>query len=142
MVNKRRENRIEDEWNNLSMELLLSHYGTSECVIRKQTFRFPTYSDTNQAVQLQQIARGLKFRIEKEEGMYYLCSENIGADQLRRYREADYPRSLSASLFPHMQNFGFLMMRLKILMQSRHEKSFLMPIRLTMTVISLFIAMY
>ena len=25
----------------------------------------------------------------KEEGAYYLCSENKGADQLRGYREAD-----------------------------------------------------
>ena len=32
-------------------------------VIRKQTFWFPTWSDTNQAVQLQKMARGLKFRI-------------------------------------------------------------------------------
>ena len=35
------------------------------------------------------MARGLKFRIYKEEGLYYLCSENKGADQLRGYREAD-----------------------------------------------------
>ena len=35
------------------------------------------------------MARGLKFRIQKEEGLYYLCSENKGADRLRCYREAD-----------------------------------------------------
>ena len=35
------------------------------------------------------MARGLKFRIKKEEGLYYPCSENKGADQLRGYREAD-----------------------------------------------------
>ena len=35
------------------------------------------------------MARGLKFRIQKEEGLYYPCSENKGADQLRGYREAD-----------------------------------------------------
>ena len=29
---------------------------------RKQTFWYPTWSDTNQAVQLQEMARGLKFR--------------------------------------------------------------------------------
>ena len=57
-------------------------------VMRKPTFWFPTWSDTNRAVQLQKMARGLKFRILKEEGMYYLCSENKGADQLRCYREA------------------------------------------------------
>ena len=57
--------------------------------MRKLTLRFPTWSDTNQAVQLQKIARGLKFRIKKVEGLYYLCCENKGADQLRGYREAD-----------------------------------------------------
>ena len=35
------------------------------------------------------MARGLKFRIQKEVGLYYPCSENKGADQLRGYREAD-----------------------------------------------------
>ena len=59
------------------------------CVMRKPTFWFQTWSDTNQAVQLQKMARGLKFRIYKEGGLYYLCSENKGADQLRGYREAD-----------------------------------------------------
>ena len=32
---------------------------------------------------------GLKFRIYEVEGLYYLCSENKGADQLCGYREAD-----------------------------------------------------
>ena len=32
-------------------------------VMRKPTFWFPTWSDTNQAIQLQKMARGLKFRI-------------------------------------------------------------------------------
>ena len=36
------------------------------------------------AVQPQKMARGLKFRISKVEGLYYLCSENKYA-----YREAD-----------------------------------------------------
>ena len=57
--------------------------------MRKPTFWFPTWSDTNQAVQLQKKARGLKFRIKKVEELYYLCSENNGADQLHGYREAD-----------------------------------------------------
>ena len=35
---------------------------------------FPTRSDTNQAVQPQKMARGLEFRIEKEEELYYLLS--------------------------------------------------------------------
>ena len=55
----------------------------------KPTFWFPTWSDTNQAMQSQNMARGLKFRIKKVEGLEYLCSENKGAVQLRGYREAD-----------------------------------------------------
>ena len=39
--------------------------------------------------------------------MYYPCSENRGADQLRGYREADL-----RFLFSHMQKAGFLMTRL------------------------------
>ena len=35
------------------------------------------------------MTRGLKFRIWKVEGLYYLCSENKGADQLHGNREAD-----------------------------------------------------
>ena len=35
------------------------------------------------------MARGLKFCIQKVEGLYYLCSENKGADQLRGHRETD-----------------------------------------------------
>ena len=50
--------------------------------MRKPTFWFSTWSDTNQAVQLQKMARGLKFLIEKVEGLYCLCSENKGTDQL------------------------------------------------------------
>ena len=58
-------------------------------VMRKQTFWIPTRFDTNQAVQLQKMARGLKFRIKKAERSCYLRSENKGTDQLRGYREAD-----------------------------------------------------
>ena len=57
--------------------------------MRKPMFWYPTWSDTNQAVQLQKMARGLKFRIWKVEGFYYLFSENKGADQLRGYCKAD-----------------------------------------------------
>ena len=35
------------------------------------------------------MARGLKFRIYKVEGLYYLSSENKGSDQLRGHRKAD-----------------------------------------------------
>ena len=50
---------------------------------------FPNMSDTNQAVQSEKQAGSLKFRIYKEEEVYYPCSENKGADQLRDFREAD-----------------------------------------------------
>ena len=50
---------------------------------------FPNGSDTNQAVQSQKQARGSKFWIYLEKGLYYLSSEDKGADQLWGYREAD-----------------------------------------------------
>ena len=68
---------------------------------------FPNRSDTNQAVQSQMMARDWKFWIQKLKELYYPCSENKGADQLRGYREAD-----SAPLFSHMQIVGFLTRRL------------------------------
>ena len=40
----------------------------------------PTRSDTNRAVKSLNMARGLKFRIQIVEGLYYTCSENKGAD--------------------------------------------------------------
>ena len=46
--------------------LLLAHFIAEyhlSRILRKPTFWFPTWSDTNQAVQLQKIARGLKFGI-------------------------------------------------------------------------------
>ena len=43
---------------------------------------FPNRSDTNRPVQSQKQARSLKFCIEVEEGLYYPCSENKGADQV------------------------------------------------------------
>ena len=39
-------------------------------------------TDTNWAVQPQKLARGLKFQIKRVERLYYLCSENKGANQL------------------------------------------------------------
>ena len=46
---------------------------------------FPTRFNTNQAVWPQEIARGLKFHMYVVQGLYYLCSENKGADQLLGY---------------------------------------------------------
>ena len=50
---------------------------------------FLTRSDTNLAVEPQKMARGLKCWIQEEAELYYLCSKNKGADQLRGYRAAD-----------------------------------------------------
>ena len=55
----------------------------------KLTLWFLNRPDTNQAAQSQEQARSLKFRIYEEEEVYYPCSENKGADQIRGYREAD-----------------------------------------------------
>ena len=58
--------------------------------MRKPFFGVSDQVRHKQAVQLQKMAaRGLKFRSKKVEGLFYLCSENKGADQLRGYREAD-----------------------------------------------------
>ena len=64
-------------------------------------FWFPTWSDTYQAVQLQKLTRDLKFGIWKVEGLYYLCSENKGADQLPDYREADLGLCFRKCWFSH-----------------------------------------
>ena len=58
-------------------------------------------SDTNQAVLSLNMARGLKFRIQKEEGLYYPCSENKGADQLRGYRKDDLRLAYAKNRFFH-----------------------------------------
>ena len=51
---------------------------------------FPNRSDTNRPVQAQKQASSLKFWIYEVEELYYPCSENKGADQLRgSNREAD-----------------------------------------------------
>ena len=60
-------------------------------VVRKPVFGVSTRTDIDWAVQQHKMDRGLKFRIWKVEGLYYLYlySENKGADKLRDYREAD-----------------------------------------------------
>ena len=60
-----------------------------------------TRSDSNQAVQPQKMARGLKFSIKKEEGLYYLFSENKGADQLRGYLICAFVFAYAKSRFSH-----------------------------------------
>ena len=53
---------------------------------KKKTMWILTRSDTNQAVQLLEMARGLKFCMKEVEVLYYPISENKGADQLRGCR--------------------------------------------------------
>ena len=67
----------------------------------------PTRSDTNQAVKPHKMARGSKFHIEELPGLYYLSSENKGADQLRGNSEVDL-----CLCFSRIQNSGFLTTRL------------------------------
>ena len=70
--------------------------------MRKPVFRVSTRSDINQSVQSQKRARILKFWVKVEEEMYYPCSKNKGAYQLRSYCEADLRLCF---------RIGFLMMR-------------------------------
>ena len=60
---------------------------------------FPTRSNTNWFLQPQKMATSLKFQISEEEELYYLCSENKGADKLLSDCQAG-------------QKSGFLMTRL------------------------------
>ena len=57
--------------------------------MRNRSSGFPTRSDTNRVAHVQKMVRGLKFLIQKVEGLYDPYSENKGADQLHGYREAD-----------------------------------------------------
>ena len=70
-------------------QFLFSYQHYMSLCMRKPTIWVLTRSDTNRAVQPQKIVRSLKFWIQEEEDLYYPCSENIGADQLRSYCEAD-----------------------------------------------------
>ena len=58
-------------------------------LVKKPTMWLPNRSVTNRAVQAQKMARDWKFWFKKVEELYYQCSENKGADQLRSYCEAD-----------------------------------------------------
>ena len=54
-----------------------------------QSWVFPTRSDTNWSMRLQNMTRSLKFRIMVEEESYCLCIKNKGADQPCSYCDAD-----------------------------------------------------
>ena len=57
--------------------------------MRKPASSVSEQVDTNRPVQSHKQARTLKFQVYEEEALYYQCSENKGADQLRSYCEAD-----------------------------------------------------
>ena len=57
--------------------------------MRKPVFWVSDQSSTKWAVQLQKMARALKFWIWEVEGLSYLCSENEGAEQLCGHCTAD-----------------------------------------------------
>ena len=58
-------------------------------VTRNFASELTTRSNARRAIRQQKMARGLKFRILKVNGYYYLCSEKETVDQLRSYRAAD-----------------------------------------------------
>ena len=58
-------------------------------VVRKPVFRVSDQIRHEPGCTTTEDDTGLKIRIKEVEGLYYLCSENKGADQLRGYPEAD-----------------------------------------------------
>ena len=56
---------------------------------------FLTRSETNQSLQPQKMARSLKYQIKEAEGLYYICSENKGTDQLHIYHDQSSQNLLS-----------------------------------------------
>ena len=65
------------------------HMNISEPVHEKTNNLGSDQVDTNQPVQTLRQASCLKFCVQVVEELYYPCSENKGADQLRSYCEAD-----------------------------------------------------
>ena len=60
------------------------------------------------------MARDLKFRIKEVEGLYYLCSKNKGADQLRSYLEANLHlcyRISKKPVFSRRGSYGTVMLQ-------------------------------
>ena len=79
------------------------------CCEKNLSSGLSTRSDTNQTAQPQKMVRGLKFWIKEVWELYYLCSENKGADQLRGHCAADlclmmrlisYMASLALNSYP------------------------------------------
>ena len=67
----------------------LEHDSYMSHKVRKSVFGFPTWSDTSRSVQLQKMARCLKFWMYGGEELCYPCSKNKSTDQLRNDCEAN-----------------------------------------------------
>ena len=65
------------------------------------------------------MARGLKFRIKKVEGLYYLCSEKKGANQLRSHRNADLRLCFRICKKPVFSQQGSFMVNKRIVKLNR-----------------------
>ena len=77
--------------------------------MNKQNYHLSSYHQKSSNTHLNSSAERLY--------MYYLCSENKGADQLHGYSAADLHL-----YFSHMQKAGFLMKRLTYKHKSRNIK--------------------
>ena len=122
--------RLEGDIQGLNVSEVLQKKIYLSLCMRKPTIWVPTRSDTNQAVQSQKIIRGWKFCIYKVEELFYLCSENKGADQLRSYCEADlrlcfrlcrllvFPCtgsfSIKCTLFTHLNSSSIIMLVMQL----------------------------
>ena len=67
------------------------------------------------------MARSLKFCVEEEEGLYYPCSENKGADQLRGHREADLRLCFRPSILLVFLSGGSTAVRISRSNNERHH---------------------
>ena len=82
-------------------------------LVGKPTMWFPNRSDTNRPVQVQKQARSLKFWIYKVEELYYPCSVNKGADQLRGYLICVFVFAYADCWFSHEVAHILLLFNLK-----------------------------
>ena len=71
-----------------------------------------TRSETNRAVQPQNMVLGVRFWIKAEDRLKDLCGEMNGADQLRGDRTVD------RNIFLHIQKQVFLITRLTLVFQT------------------------
>ena len=85
--------------------------------------------DTNQAVLPQMMVRGLKCRILEVEGLYYLCKENKGADQLRSYAQLicafvyAYAKNMFSHDAAHLKAAVQIEIMVKLCLERHHAKT-------------------